>query len=178
MTAILLIAGGCKSSTAIKASYEPAVQPIVLGYGNATTTDVNFLPKAHIYKTTGNYKDNVPVTLNASGNQLVSFPAPGDLTEAAPVQLNDGYLLDCRGINSNTAFTSYTYAQYAALPQAPAPSALIQAIIPGANVTEIVELPMTLAEAMADTTRVNALIKAGLPGYTVIYDTPRVPVDD
>ena len=41
------------------------------------------MPKAHIYKTNGNYNDNVPVTMNADGSQLISYPAPSDISSAS-----------------------------------------------------------------------------------------------
>lgn len=68
------------------------------------------MPKARIYRTNGDYRDKVPVNLDAARSTVVSYPAPTDLT-ALPVQLADGYLLDLRGIGPNTAFTSYTYAE-------------------------------------------------------------------
>ncbi len=87
--------------------------------------------------------------------------------------LADGYLLDRRGISPTTAFTSYTYSRYSALSTAPDASQLIKSIIPGAKVTEIVELPMTTSQAATDTARCNSLIREGLPGCKVLM-TPQV----
>lgn len=125
------------------------------------------MPKARIYRTNGDYRDKVPVSLDASRSTVVSYPAPTDLS-ALPVQLADGYLLDLRGIGPNTAFTNYTYAEYSALEEAPSASQIKEALIPGARITEIVELTMTASEAAADTAACNRLIDRGLPGCTRI----------
>lgn len=57
-----------------------------------------FVPQAVIYRTDGDYFDNVPVTLDRrGGTALVSYPAPGDLTKSSmPIRLAEGYLLDRR----------------------------------------------------------------------------------
>lgn len=115
-------------------------------------------PMAVAYRTNGDYHSNVPVNVSATG-QLLSYPAPADLRDAEPLPLTGGYLLDRRGIGPNTVFTRYTYAQYSALPQAPAPDSILAAVIPGARVTASVTLPFTLAEALADTTAVNNWLK-------------------
>lgn len=135
----------------------------------SSPSQAGVMPKAHIYKTNGNYNDNVSVTMNADGSQLISYPAPSDISNAsAPLPLADGYLLDRRGISPTTAFTSYTYSRYSALSTAPDASQLIKSIIPGAKVTEIVELPMTTSQAASDTARCNNLIREGLPGCKVL----------
>ncbi len=85
-------------------------QPVVIG-----TKKQMAYPKAVIYKTNGNFSNNVPITLSADSKKLISFPAPSDITEqTAPIKLSQGYWLDRRGISPNTAFTKFTYRQYAA----------------------------------------------------------------
>ena len=59
-------------------------------------------------------------------------------------------MLDRRGIGPNTAFTSYTYEEYAALPEAPKPDSLMARIIDSTPFTELYALPITAAEAQAD----------------------------
>ena len=121
------------------------------------------LPMAIIYRTNGNFNDNVPVTLSHDRKEIVSFPAPSDITPAsAPIPLAKGFLLDRRGVNGNTAFTQYTYESYSALKEAPSIKVLKESIIRGAEVIEIVRLPMTLTEAINDTTRCNNIIINGL----------------
>lgn len=135
---------------------------------------VEAIPKAVIYRTNGDYNNNVPLTMN--GNTIVSFPAPSDVnpSSSAPVQLSDGYLLDRRGIGPNSVFTRFTYAEYAALPSPPSVDALKAAVIPGAKVTEIRELPMNIAEATEATGRINSLIADSLQSLPVIYLSPTV----
>jgi len=120
---------------------------------------VNHLPKGVVYRMSGNYADNVPITLTPQGT-LQSYPAPTDLcAESTPVQLYGGWWLDRRGVSSRTVFTRYTYSEYAAMPSAPSPQQLIEAVIPGAKVTAVIQLPMTMQEAVADTAAVNEWIR-------------------
>ena len=86
-----------------------------------------------IYKTTADYYNRVPVTMNEAKDRIVSYPAPSDLYYhgelALPGKLNKGYLLDRRGMNANSVFTSYTYSEYAALETAPSKEELLESII-------------------------------------------------
>ncbi len=86
-----------------------------------------------VYKTVADYYHNVPVTLNETKDRIVSFPAPSDLFYggelALPVKLNQGYLLDRRGVNVHTAFTSYTYEVYSKLDSPPSMQELYDSII-------------------------------------------------
>lgn len=111
------------------------------------------------------------------GSRIVSFPAPGDLRSATPLPLADGYLLDRRGISPNSVFTTYTYPEYTALSEAPAIDVLKSSIIPGAKVTRIVRLPMTLNSALSDTSAINRLIRQGLPDCQIVYDAPEIPMN-
>lgn len=71
--------------------------------------------------------------LNDAKDKIVSYPGKSDLLyngePAYPVQLKRGYLLDRRGVNSNTAFTRYTYEEYAKLESTPTPDELFDSII-------------------------------------------------
>ena len=121
---------------------------------------VTMIANAVAYRMSGDFADNVPVTL-ASDGSLASYPAPTDLCEGStPLALADGWWLDRRGVGSGTVFTRYTYRDYAALGTAPSPSQLLGAVIPGARVTAVMRLPMTLQEAVADTAAVNAFIRS------------------
>ncbi len=134
---------------------------------------VNQRPKARIYKTNGDYRLNVPVTL-ADGN-ITSYPDVADIIPAMlPIELADGYILDRRGITSNTAFTTYTYEAYSSLEQTPSVDVLKDAIIPEATVVEIIQLPFEAQTAVADTARCNQLIRSGLPGCTTIMQIPSI----
>jgi hypothetical protein len=86
-----------------------------------------------IYKTKQDYSNLVPVTLNPQGTKIISYPGPNDLTfegePALPVELHDGFLLDRRGINQYSVFTSYTYEEYARLSAPPTTEALFKSIV-------------------------------------------------
>jgi len=86
-----------------------------------------------VYKTVADYYHKVPVTLNEAKDKIVSFPAPSDLFYegelALPLKLKKGYLLDRRGIQLNTAFTSYTYEEYSRMDSPPTLQQLYDSII-------------------------------------------------
>ena len=136
--------------------------PVKVEKGNGgllSDNRVGFMPRAVAYRMSGDYADNVPVTLAPDGS-LESYPAPSDINAASrPVPLAGGWWLDRRGVSPRSVFTRYTYAGYAALKEAPSPSQLLEAVIPGARVTSVVTLPMTTAEAVADTAAVNASLQ-------------------
>lgn len=128
---------------------------------------VNHRPKARVYKTNGDYRTNVPIAV--SDGNIISFPDITDISSAMlPIELSNGYLLDRRGISTNTMFTSYTYEQYASLDTTPSLAELKAAIIPGAAIIEIIELPFDTPTAVADTTRCNQLIRSGFPDCKTI----------
>lgn len=121
---------------------------------------VAVMPKAIIYKTSGDFRQNVPVQVNADGT-LLSYPAPSDIPEnAAPVQLESGWLLSPVGVGPQTVFTTYTYDEYRSLSQPPAPEEILKAVIPGSRVTTTMEVPMTLGEALADPAAVDRYLSS------------------
>ena len=130
-------------------------------------------PQAIIYRTSRDYSHNVPVTLNATRTRITAYPDPADLRRQAmlPLPLGDGFMLDRRGIGPNTAFTSYTYEEYAALPEAPKPDSLMARIIDSTPFTELYALPITAAEAQADTDRCKRYIADGFKGCTALKPT-------
>ena len=132
---VMLSILGCKSTK--QTSEEPSVQA---------------LPKAVIYKTNGNYNNNVTVTLSADGKSLVSYPASSDVSDAsAALPLGNGWLFDRRGgIGKSTAFLKYTYAEYSKMKRTPSQQQILAAVIPGAKVTEVKELPILQSQAMKD----------------------------
>ncbi len=161
--AITAVLTACSTSKPEATATEPvAVVPVV-----SKKQPVAPRPKARIYKTTGDYRNNVPVTV--VDGKVVSFPAVSDINPAMlPIVLADNYLLDRRGISVNTVFTSFTYEAYSSLPATPSVNELKAAIITGAVVTEIIELPFDTPTAVGDTARCNDLIRSGLPGCKVI----------
>ncbi len=108
-------------------------------------------PRAVLFRTNGDYADNVMIRLDGNGN-LLYYPAVSDISAgSSSLPVGNGWYLDRQGAAlSGTAFLKYTYAEYAALPVTPSPAELKAAIIPGARVTETQVLPVSPAEAEAD----------------------------
>jgi hypothetical protein len=90
-------------------------------------------PRIIIYKTNTDYFLNVPVNLSADKKTISSYPAITDVylngKLAVPTKLEDGFLLDNRGITQDVAFINLTYEQYVALPSTPTSSELQKMII-------------------------------------------------
>lgn len=88
-----------------------------------STGSAEALPPVIVYKTSGDYYNLVPITLNETKDKVISYPAPSDLYTggklALPIKLENGYLFDQRGINANSVFTSFTYEAYSKLESAP-----------------------------------------------------------
>ena len=119
---------GCKSQSSVK-------------HTNTAPQFVAVLPHVFIYKTKHDYKNNVPVLLSEDKTQIVSYPHPTDLiiggNLALPLQLQNGYLLDNRGINKNVAFLKYTYQEYSNFKSAPKLEELYKNIIDKDPLTEL-----------------------------------------
>ncbi len=90
-------------------------------------------PQAIVYKTTDDYYYHVPVLINEAHTEILSYPAPQDVyignTPAYPTRLNNGYLLDNRGIGRNVAFLTYTYEEYHQLDKTPSMNELMEHIL-------------------------------------------------
>lgn len=146
-TAALLLACGCASKKENSAVDEIKIvkgpDMLEIGGGNYN------IPRAVIYKTNGDYADKVTIQVDSKGN-VTSYPAPSDVKGMEPVALADGWLLTRRGVNASTAFTRYTYAEYAALKSAPTLPELKASIIPDAKITEIQTLSISQSDALAN----------------------------
>jgi len=90
-------------------------------------------PPAIIYKTTADYYDKVPVTLSDDKVEIVSYPGIKDIFYkgelAFPTRLNDGFLLDNRGIDPTSAFLNITYEAYSKLEKTPPKEELYNLIL-------------------------------------------------
>jgi len=90
-------------------------------------------PQALIYKTNKDYSNLVPVILSDDKTEIVSYPHPSDLKVGSgyplPTFLNNGYLLDNRGIGKNVAFLKLTYKEYSELKELPTLKELYNYII-------------------------------------------------
>lgn len=119
-----------------------------------------------IYKTTRNFDQLVPVVMNENRTEIVSYPAPSDLKHGdelmLPTPLIEGYLLDNRGIHPNTAFISYTYEEYAALPEAPSLETLMSRIVERYPLVELYFCGKR--ESYPSVERLNKLIEGGFVG--------------
>ncbi|MEZ5071019.1 MAG: hypothetical protein R2751_08635 [Bacteroidales bacterium] len=120
-----------------------------------------------VYKTRADYRNLVPVTLDAGRERVVSYPAPGDLNyrgePALPLKLKKGYLLDRRGIGPNSAFTSYTYLEYSGLLAAPSPGILLEQVVDSDPFLEMYECSEALKYKDLDA-EISSLIDAGFAG--------------
>lgn len=160
---LLCGAAGCshKSASTTAAGTDDGsatvTQAAAIGWRNSKP--VTAMPKASAFRMSGDYADKVAITVGADG-KLLYFPDPHDITaESAPINLGDGWWLNRQGISANSVFTTYTFSQYAALSRVPSAAALKAAIIPGAKVTEMQELPFTPAEAVAHLDSVRSLLR-------------------
>lgn len=136
----------------------------------------SYLPQARIYRTTRPCAELVPVSVNPSDGSLRSFPAPADLRDAEPMRLADGWWLDRRGIGSDTRFTNFTYSEYRDLPAAPSPQLILDNMCSDCRVAEIYQLPMSTAQAQADTAAVNRLIEGGLQDCVKLFSLPVIAI--
>jgi hypothetical protein len=117
-----------------------------------------------IYKTNADFYQNVPVMLNDDKTDIISFP---DITDvyyngklAYPTKLENGYLLDNRGISKNTAFLKYTYEEYSKLPATPTKDELLKMLVSKNPISELYncnKLPKNNIQLL------NEAIKKGLP---------------
>lgn len=105
------------------------------------TTQTKPGPQVIIYKTTADYNNNVPVTLSEDKSKIVSYPGIKDIFYngelAYPTKLNNGYLLDNRGINQHAAFLNYTYEQYSRLEKVPTSDDLFANLLDKDPITEM-----------------------------------------
>ena len=121
-------------------------------------------PRVIIYKTKDNYFMHVPVGLSEDKKSLVSYPAPGDVFYngdlAYPIKLEDGFLLDRRGITAQSGFLNWTYYEYSRFEKTPSPLELLGKMLDNDPFTIIYDCgnPSQYKELENE---LNAIIKAG-----------------
>ena len=121
---------------------------------------VGMMPKATAFRMTGDYADNVAITIGADG-QLTYFPAPSDISKAsAPTSLGGGWYLNNQGLSANSVFTKYTYEEYSKLPTVPSQDELKAAVIPGARVEDMIQLPYSISDAKNNINGIKEYIKS------------------
>jgi len=131
---------------------------------NTSPSMVRVIAPVIIYKTNSDFFKNVPVILNDEKTDIVSFP---DITDvfykgqlAYPSRLENGYLLDNRGIGKNVAFLKYTYEEYSKLSATPTKEKLLEMIISKDPLTELYKCEKLPKK---DIQILNDAIKKGLP---------------
>ena len=169
---MLILSAGCKSSKPAAQAPEKETSGQVL----TGAKPAQALPSAIVYKTTRDFSDHVPVTLDARHEHIVAYPAPSDLYYhgrlAKPTALADGYWLDNRGSNEHVAFLDYTYEDYAALPAAPSPHELERHIVARHPFTEMYYVEH---RGYGDIDYYNAFVDAGFDGCERASLQPALP---
>ena len=147
MIPALLLVGCSKKTTQPVSEPEPQVEAVQV-VQPIGSRPISTILKATAFQMSGNYSNNVAITLNEDGS-LAYYPAPSDITsDSRPVDLGNGWWLNRQGLGPNSVFTRYTFDEYMALPNVPTVDELKAAIIPGAKVTEWKRLTYPAGEAM------------------------------
>lgn len=135
-------------------------QKVAVRPTGSETLKVNFLPNATAFRMSGDYANNVAITLSKDG-ELLYYPAPTDITaDSEPIDLGNGWWLNNQGLGPNSVFTKYTFAEYASLPEVPTHEQLKNSIIPGAKITGFIELPMKLNQANENLEEAKAFVNS------------------
>ncbi len=118
-------------------------------------------PPVIVYKTREDYFDKVPVILSQDKQQIVSYPAQSDIMRNGkfvyPTQLNDGFLLDNRGINVSAAFLRFSYEDYYNMDNIPNAQRLMNYILDSEPFAEFYEVGRR-ADFQEIEKQINALI--------------------
>jgi hypothetical protein len=98
-------------------------------------------PACIVYKTRADYSHNVAIQLSEDKSRIVSFPDVTDIRKLEkrvyPTPLENGYLLDNRGIGPDVAYISLTWQQYADLPETPTPAIIFKLILDADPILEM-----------------------------------------
>lgn len=121
----VLLSAGCHEKKEVAQTTATTTTPTAgaVQLSQATATGVAATAHVLVYRTRTDHHDKVPIMLSADRKTILSYPHPKDLRAgdglSLPVELEDGWLLDRRGIGMNVAFLGTTYTEYAALENAP-----------------------------------------------------------
>lgn len=119
---------------------------------------------AIVYKTTKDFSNYVAVIMNSERTQIVSYPAPTDLTvNSKPIKLKLGYLLDNRGITENAVYLNYTYEEYMNLKEPPVLDEMMKNIKDKYPLKELIYCGSRY-QYKDEINELNRLIKNGFPG--------------
>jgi hypothetical protein len=136
-----------------------------------------FIPDAPliIYKTKADYSANVPVIMDENRTRIIAYPAPSDLLVAGkltlPVFLNQGFMLDNRGIGLNVVFLKYTYKEYSQLEATPTMAMLMNNILETYPLTAMYRCGLR-NEYRNMIVEINVLIDRGLTNCEKLYEAP------
>lgn len=127
-----------------------------------------------VYKTIGDFNNLVPITMNENRTEIVSYPAPTDLVMngkvTVPTKLKNGYLLDNRGINTNTVFLKYTYDYYSKLENAPNSEEMMKSIAEKYPLSELINCGPR-SQFKDEVKEINSLINKDFPNCKKIKIT-------
>lgn len=97
-----------------------------------------------VYRTKKDYFYHVPVLLSADKQSIVSYPHPNDLKIGnnlrLPSKLDNGYLLDNRGISVYVGFLNISYLEYSKLSTSPSIDQLQKMLLDNDPLTEFYDL--------------------------------------
>ncbi len=94
-------------------------------------------PSIMVYRLNGPLEGFVPVGLNEEKTAIVSYPSPLDLGRMkSPINVEQDWWIDTRGITQNTGFLSIKTADYLNLKEAPSLAEMMQNL----NKTPFLEL--------------------------------------
>ena len=97
--------------------------PSHMEYTSDWKPDFSDGPPLIIYKTTSNFSQLVPVTMNPEKSRIVAYPGPSDVlkgeTPAFPTELKEGFWLDNLGIQANSVYLSMSLEEYSHMKEAP-----------------------------------------------------------
>ena len=137
MLVLFVLLASCRSakttttmnSDTLKIEMNSVAEVAPITGGNPASTS----PMVYVYKTKADYLYQVPVLMDEARTCILSYPAPGDLKQGGglrlPTQLNNGYLLDNKGIGPNVVFLTYTYEAYSQLSETPSIDELMSHIL-------------------------------------------------
>ena len=145
IAALSVSLAGCRSAGkemavgALRIEKTVVANGAVIAGGNPISTS----PIVYVYKTKADYLHQVPVLMDEGRTRILAYPAPSDLKTGdvlcLPTPLEDGYLLDNRGIGLNVAFLAYTYEEYSKFTEPPSMKELMANIVERYPLLEIHE---------------------------------------
>lgn len=153
---VLMIAGCAKKNMPVTLPDAVEVEPVQQVVKPIESRPLAMVLKATAFKMTGDYSNNVAITLTPEG-EVSYYPAPSDISESSrPVDLGNGWWLNRQGISPSSVFTKYTFEEYSKLPYVPTPQELKAAVIPGASVSDWHQFSIPASQAMQNLPQIKS----------------------